>query len=250
MRVYQKFTRVKYRADFLFFFSPNEYSKQFSLGKNRAERQIKFQARFLSVAKFYYWYVLIFCGNMVIRMAARSVTLTSTESIQLYYAINSIKIVGSILFFLAFQGTTLGVLISTYEAIASCKFLSNCLDDLSEQVFALFSGKNRKKLAKNDKYLTKRITSISKCYAKLLTRQYQLDRHFDQSLHFMTATLLFSLVYPAALIFDSNMVMRKAIVYSFNYFSLNLYFFTIVIFNSKFLNSKLVFSFAIQQATH
>lgn len=237
MRVYQQFRKREYRADFLFCFEPNEYCKKFSLSKTRAEQQIKFQVRFLRFARFYHWYVLLFFGSFTIKMAAKSVALTESET-QLYCVINLIKIVSSICFFLAFQGTTLDAVLFHYEIIASCQFLSNCLNDLTDQVLKLVSKQTDWKKPKNEKYLIKKIMGLSKSYGKLLTRQCQLDNQFGQSLHFMTVTLLFCLAYPAALIFDPDKDQRKAVLYSFNYLFLNLFFFTIVIFNAKFLNAN------------
>ena len=207
------------------------------LSKKRAEQQIKFQVGFLKFARFYYWYLLLFFGSFSVKMAAKSVALTSTEPMPLYYAINTIKIVGSGCFFWAFQGTTLGSLLSHYEAIASCQFLSNSLNDLTDQVHGLFAGRKWKKM-QNEKHLTKRVKSISKSYGKLLVRQCQLDKQFGQSLHFVTVILLFCLAYPAALIFDLNEDKRKAVLFSFNYLALNIFLFTIVIFNCKFLHSN------------
>ena len=237
MRLYRKFTSKPFRVDFFFCMNPSEYQKRFSLSKSRSEQQIKFQARILSIITYYQLYILFFFGVSTLKMAVKNVALTSHELVGVYYLINTAKIVGYLCFYLAIQASTLGSLLCACEALVGCQFLCNSLDHLRDQMLALFSDKNRQKM-QNKAYLTKRINNLSKSYGKLLARQDHLDKHFDKSLHFMVLALLFSLFYPAILIFDSNAPLSTWLIYSFNYLMLNVIFFTVVIYNSKFLNSN------------
>lgn len=235
--VYRKFTNEpkKYNyLSFIFCFSLVQMQTKFKMSKIRSVNQLKIQKKYMNIAFLTSIYFNVSFGLFILKLAYDNLKSTfKFDSLFIDTFIILVKIVFFILFLIAFNKVTLSTFVTFLEMILASRFLSNRLDDLTDQILNLFSNNQFMKKS----LLNRKISNFSKDYNSLLITRSKIRKHFNKTLSFLNIILIFDIIYPALIIFEPDKKKLELVFYATNYVCINLMFGSIVYNNYKFLCS-------------
>ena len=209
--------------------------KEFHLSKRKSKVQINHQLKWLRfVSIFYYsciWAFLLF----FMKMAYDNIKSTTVFQFTCYFeVVILIKFICYTVFFISFQSSGLRVFIVIfYEAIVSCNYLTNRLNDQIDQIFNLFL----KKKFPNSKYINKKVLNLIENYIQIIESQKHMNRHFDQTLQFFACFPLFFILYSALILFEPDKKQLTTYFYLFNYISIFITFCFVFYYCTRLANA-------------
>ena len=205
---------------------------KYDLSKRRSMLQMRSQRRYLNVVNFMHKYTAALFGLFILKMFFDN--LNTSTSHQQYRSIVAVKAVGYALFFIAFQSCALSFFVNLYEFILGANYLRHRLNDLSDELFELTTDEG---LAENGLYVKQTMLRIARNYNSVLGFQQAIERHVSSTLKFVFAAMLFTVIYPALVLFESDKKQLIVYFYCMNYLSLVLLFGLVIIFTSTFYSA-------------
>ena len=158
-----------------------------------------------------------------------------------------LKLILSInLYFSLFTSVNRIALLSLEISVASI-FLANCLDSLKEKIqryirskwFAVENSLPRKvKELKNQEQFKSSLDD----YNFIIVLQRNINHHFSKTLYFTIFILMFTVIFPALILFQQKDKIVLKIFFAINYVMILFgCLFPIVVCNARFLNSVSIF---------
>lgn len=236
-KIYSEFTKSpeKFKClNFLFCYSVEQMQTKYMLSEKRSKNQISNQLKFLKMANLSSKFLSFLFGLFIIKMINDNLNRSiKFNNLYLNYFVITIKLIGYLFFLIVIVKYLLTVTLCFSELILSCLFLSNRLDDLTDELFELFSADEFKKR----KSINQKILKFCQNYDTILKIRFKMEQHFDKTLNFLIVFFIFCIIYPTLIILDQNSKKMLTIFYASNYISLLFYLYSLTYFNSKFLDS-------------